>query len=378
MSTLSRCVRIGAVVVCVTLAVAAASARADVDTRRAQLAYQTLQRVYFDPRSGDYRLTPGAPAGSHAWPFSQALAATIAFAQLRGVGSAAARTVVARLRQLDRRFGAHGVYRAAPGADVYWDDNEWIAEDLLDWDAFRDSPASRRKAARIFAALTEAWDDDPQKPCPGGVQWTAAPGNGDRNTVSTANGAIVGLRLYLLTHDSTYLAWAERMIAWVEQCLHGPDGLYWDHVGGRGVVDRTEWSYNQGSMLEAYQLLYAATGDPSDLARAESIADATLAAFRGRWATEPPAFAAIFFRRLLQLAAVAGRADYVAAARRYAAHLWQAPRGQLFAQAALVQLYARLALTGAAPAQQAAAPAPAGPLRAGSAGSSSTAPPSGR
>ncbi|HET8752058.1 MAG TPA: glycoside hydrolase family 76 protein, partial [Gaiellaceae bacterium] len=193
---------------------------------------------------------------------------------------------------------------------------------------------------------TRAWDGDATKTCPGGVQWADVPGNDDRNTVSTANGAIVGLRLYRLTGRAAYLRWSERMLGWVENCLHGSDGLYWDHVGGDGRIDRTEWSYNQGSMLEAYRLHYAITGDRADLRRAESIADATLAAFRGRWSTEPPIFAAIFFRRLLTLSAVDGRRGYVAAAQRYADRLSRAPRHRLFAQAALVQLYAALAARG--------------------------------
>lgn len=315
----------------------------DKDARRARAAYRSLNRVYLDGTSGDYRQTPRGRVGSHAWPFSQALAATIGVARLGGARSQAGHAVTARLRKLDRRFRAGGVYRAVPGGDVYYDDNEWIAEDLLDWDAVRRSPPARRKAARIFHALTQAWDGDSRKTCPGGVQWTNAPGNDDRNTVSTANGAVVALRLYLLTHRAAYLAWARRMVGWVERCLHDPDGLYGDHIAGDGTIDNTEWSYNQGSMIEAYRLLYAATGDRADLAQAESIADATLAAFRGRWSHEPTAFAAIFFRRLLALAGEDGRSNYVAAAQRYADRLWIKPKPQLFAQSAVVQVYAALA-----------------------------------
>jgi predicted alpha-1,6-mannanase (GH76 family) len=330
--------------VCAVLASsAAAHGVTDKDARRARLAYRSLERIYLDRRSGDYRQTPRGSAGSHAWPFSQALAATIAVARVSRAGSAAHRAVPARISELDRRFRAHGVYRAAPGGDVYYDDNEWIAQDLLDWNAVHSSPSARRKAERIFRAVAVAWDDNPQKACPGGVQWTNAAGNDDRNTVSTANGAIVGLRLYLLTHRAGYLGWAKRMVSWVESCLHDPDGLYGDHIAGDGTVDRTEWSYNQGSMIEAYRLLYAATGNRADLTRAESIADATLASFHGRWSGEPTAFAAIFFRRLLTLAAVDGRRGYVAAAQRYADRLWTTSRPQLFAQAAVVQVYAALA-----------------------------------
>jgi hypothetical protein len=304
-----------------------------------------MERIYFVPHTGDYRVTPRGRAGSHAWPFSQALAATIEVARLGG-GSGANRAVPQRLRTLDSRFRWHGVYRAAPGGDVYYDDNEWVAQDLLDWDAARASPVARRKAEQLFQAITRAWDTDPQKRCAGGVQWTDASGNDDRNTVSTANGAIVGLRLYLLTRRAAYLSWSQRMLGWVERCLRDPDGLYGDHVSGRGRIDRTEWSYNQGSMLAAYRLLYAATGDRTDLARAESIADATLSSFRGRWSKEPPQFGAIFFRRLLELAAVDGRSRYVAATQAYADRLWKVPRRQLFAQAAVVQVYAALAARG--------------------------------
>jgi hypothetical protein len=329
---------------CVVFAsVAAASRHSGVDEKRARLAFGAMERIYLDRASGDYRQTPHGGVGSHAWPFSQALAATIEVARLGSARSAASRAVPSRLRKLDSRFRAHGVYRAAPRGDVYWDDNEWIAQDFLDWDALHRSEAARRKAAQIFHFVTRAWDPDPQKACPGGVQWTDAPGNDDRNTVSTANGAVVGLRLYLLTRRPAYLRWSRQMIAWVEGCLHESDGLYGDHVGGDGRIDRTEWSYNQGSMLEAYRLLYKATGQRTDLTQAEAIADRTLAAFHGRWSHEPAVFAAIFFRHLLDLAAVDHRKNYVAAARRYAGQLWVKPHPQLFVQAAVVQMYAALA-----------------------------------
>ena len=105
-------------------------------------------------------------------------------------------------------------------------------------------------------------------------------------------------------------------------------------------------------------LLYELTGDTSALARAEQIADAALARFAGRWANaEPPEFAAIFFRNLLALAGADGRANYVAAAESYGDAAWRSARNartglfafsgktRLLEQAALVQLYAALAVT---------------------------------
>lgn len=243
----------------------------------------------------------------------------------------------------------------APVGAVFLDDNEWIAEDLLDWNVYRRNPGAVAEARGIFTGVVQAWDSDVSSTCSGGVYWTTASGVGDRNTVSTANGALVGLRLYALTRRPVYLYWSRRMLDWLDACMLGPDGLYWDHVRADGTVDHRVWTYNQGSLVGAYLTLYETTGDVTALARAERLADATIAAFAGdRLAAEPPEFAAIFFRRALDLAAVDGRSTYVAAAQAYADDAWNRLRDpatglfsqRLLGQAAFVQLYAQLALTG--------------------------------
>jgi hypothetical protein len=340
--------------------VLAFSSRADVDSTRAARSYAAMQRWFFDPHTGGWRETPGSKPGEHAWPSSQALAAMLELARLPRTGAVVTRAAAAEVTRLRQRFGTGHVYAAWPGGAVYWDDNEWIALDLLDWNAIHSNPAARTAALNVFGAVARAWDDDGTKPCAGGVQWTDAPGNDDRNTVSTANGAVLGLRLYRLTHRPVLLWWSERMLAWLDQCMLSPNGLYWDHIDGSGAVDRTQWSYNQGAVLGAYVLLYQTTGQAPALAHAEAVADAALAYLGPRWSSEPPAFAAIFFRYLLQLAAADGRSAYVAAARSYADREWRTARNpktglfssggqaRLLDQAAFVQLYA--ALAAAAPA----------------------------
>jgi predicted alpha-1,6-mannanase (GH76 family) len=249
-----------------------------------------------------------------------------------------------RFAFLDRRFRSGQLYTAVPNGYVYYDDNEWIALDLLDWNNLRTRSIAVGKAAAIFAAVGAAWSSNTTWTCPGGVPWTTAPGRLGRATVSTANAAVLGLRLYQLDPQPLFLEWSTRTLTWLDQCMLAPNGLFWDNIQPAGSVDQTEWSYNQGSVMEAYRLLYLATGNPADLARAESVADVTLAAFSSRWPSEPPEFAAIFFRRLLSLAALDGRSDYVAAAQAYANQLWKRPRHSLLEQAALVQLYAALAM----------------------------------
>ena len=336
-------------------AVAAAPVRADSrDAARAAASFSAMQRYLFDRRSGDYRERVGGAPGSHAWPFSQALAANIAIAGLPRLGVQA--PVRARFATLERRFRSAAVYVAWPHGDLYLDDNEWLAQDFLDWSELAGGAAARARAAAIFNAVVDAWDDVASHPCSGGVFWTTSPANRDRNTVSTANGALVGLRLYAATKQARYLAWSQRMLAWGDRCMLGPDGLYWDHIDLDGKLDRTHWSYNQGSVIGANVMLYTLTGDSQALARAEQIADTALAYFADRWTSgEPPAFAAIFFRNLFALAAADGRQDYVAAAESYGDAAWTSARvartglftftgkTRLLDQAALVQLYAALA-----------------------------------
>jgi hypothetical protein len=328
---------------CVVVLLFGVSLASAADRARARMAYAAMERRFFDRRSGDYRDIAGGPVGSHAWPFSQALAATLEVAPLESPRSHMSRVLRQRFVLLDRRFRSGQLYTTWPQGYVFYDDNEWISFDLLDWNDLHAHPKAVLAAESVFAAVASAWSSDPAFACPGGVPWTAAPGVLNRNTVSTANAAVLGLRLYLLSRQPSLLQSSTRMLAWLDQCLRAPDGLFWDNIGPAGTVDQTEWSYNQGSVMEAYRLLYLATGDQADLARAESIADATLATFDGRWLSEPPEFAAVFFRRLLNLAALDGRTPYVATAQAYANQLWSQRHHSLLEQAAVVQLYAALA-----------------------------------
>ncbi len=345
-----------AVAAFVAVVTAAGPANASVASARAAASLAAMERLLFVRGAGDYRETVGARAGTHAWPFSQALAAHIAVKSVLPHDAGVA--VRARLRQLER-FDDGSTFTAWPGGHVYLDDNEWLAQDLLDWNTISHDRSALLRAQRLFDAVVAAWDTVADHPCAGGVRWTTASMNQDRNTVSTANGALVGLRLYRATDDHHDLAWSKTMLAWVERCLRGNDGLYWDHIDSDGNVDRSEWSYNQGSMLGAYLELYRATGDMSALQRAQTIGDAALQHFAARWQNgEPPEFAALFFRNLLQLAAFTGRTDYVDAAEAYGDAAWtdaRNPATGLFAfgrptrlldQAALVQLYAALATAG--------------------------------
>lgn len=344
----------------IAVLVAVPPAPASRDGERAALAHWAMRHAFLDGRTGLYREVEGQPAPATAWPYSQALSATIALSSVPSLGRRflpIARDRVAKLSRYARGDGSYAA-GAGPSGDVYFDDNEWIALELLAWHERTGDQRSLAIARRLFQLVIRAWDGDESHPCPGGVFWTTAGGNDDRNTVTTATGALVAMRLYEATHATSYVRWARRMLGWVEQCMAAPNGLLWDHIRLDGGVDRTQWSYNQGTAIGAYVLLFRLTGDVAALDRARDLADRSLAYFdRTPHGDEPPYFLAIFFRNLLALGEVDRNPRYRAEAQAYADAVWtdlRDPRTGLFSfeaagpetlleQAAVVQLYAALA-----------------------------------
>ena len=346
------------------LAAADVPARGDANAERAAASYAALQRYFLVPRSGLYRARYPGRSLAQAWPFSQALGAAVRMAGLPRVGGRYAPHVERRLRPLGRYWSAAApaAYRSqvGPAGDVFYDDNEWIALELLEWYDLAHGRFALGRAERIFRLVVSGWDGDESHACPGGVFWTTAAGVTDRNAVTTAGGALLALRLYEETRRPGYLAWGRRMYDWTSSCLLAPNGLVWDHLSPDGIRDERQWSYNQGSMIGASLLLFRLAGDTDGLTRAEAMADAALASLdRTPTGPEPPYFLAVFYRHLVELADLDGRSQYREDAERYADSVWTTvrdrktglfrfgPRGSvdLLEQAAMVQIYAALAAT---------------------------------
>lgn len=366
LACLSRWPAVSLLIVVVLVAVggAAADPSHDLARQRALASYAAMQKYFYSPATRSYTGTYPAGKRAQAWPYSQALWATVDLARLPGVGGEFRGDLLQRIRSLSaynrpqpRRPDEYAPVYGGQG-NVYYDDNLWIALALVRATGVLHDTATLAAARQIFTLVGDGWDTNASHPCPGGVFWTRSGNNHDRNTVTTANAALLAMLLYERSPSPLYLTWAERAYAWVQGCLGTPSGLVADHLDLKGRADPHTWSYNQGAMIAAGVRLFKATGKRRYLADAERTASASLAAIGDPLASgEPAVFLAIFYRDLLDLAQVDGRPDRRAALERFADEAWARARDPktglfhfghgptLLDQAAMVQVYAELATT---------------------------------
>jgi hypothetical protein len=359
---------------------------------RAEQAYVAMQRQFWTG-DGLYRRDgrlhwPGAAA--HLWPFARALVATL---DLAGVsadlvkGFDADAAIGQHLQALERYWDPTGD-APAYSSDIlgtrlrgerYYDDNAWVGLALVQLERLRPGAGSLERAADLLRFAVAGWDRRQNVPSPGGVFWVEqgrglGASNHDRNTVSNAPNAELGLHLAELTGSATGAGSAggvgpEDMYAWVNATLDSSargaapaTGLFWDKLRGDHTVDKLFWTYNQGSMIGANVLLWRAAGANAKaryLARAEAIAGKALRHYAGALEGQPPAFNAIFFRNLLVLYAATGdtglRAQIIETMCGYADRAWADRRDRrdrfhfpgagatLLGQSAMVQVLALLA-----------------------------------
>lgn len=320
-------------------------------------AWAALARRFGRAGRGDrarpgYRRSEGLHlpgADEHVWPLARAFVAALDLAGIPGQrcppGAPALDPVIGtHLAALERYLDPAQrpiAYRSDPvgvrrGGDRYHDDNAWIGLGLVQLERLRPGAAGLDRARELFAFACSGWDERTDVPCPGGVFWVEqgvgiGRRNHDRNTVSCAPNAQLGLHLALLgAAGKAEVADAERMIAWVHGALATAEGtLFRDKIRGDGSIDVALWSYNQGSMAGA-ELLRHRLGRDGALARAQTVTRAVLDWAPERLASQPPAFNAILLRNLLAVAAASDDAALTEGVRRqllaYAAWLQAQPR----------------------------------------------------
>ncbi|MDF2513738.1 MAG: alpha,6-mannanase [Herbinix sp.] len=106
-------------------------------------------------------------------------------------------------------------------------------------------------------------------PVNGGVFWGFGPdgmGKGHKNSCINYPTIIAALKFYEITGNVDYLNKATDIYNWARTHLfNASTGSVPDLISDQGVVDWTNYTYNQGTMIGAASMLYLATGNISYL-----------------------------------------------------------------------------------------------------------------
>ena len=204
------------------------------------------------------------------------------------------------------------------GTDKYYDDNAWVASDLVT--AYRATGDARflDKARATQAFVLSGWDDA----LGGGLYWKLD--RQSKNTCSNAPGAAAALDISQATGDQVQLGWALKIKSWVDEHLQDTDGLYWDNVTLKGEIGKTKWTYNTALMIRTDLLLYRLKGDRSYLAEARRLSDASLTAWTDpatgtlQKTEDSPRFTNYLCEALLRLYDATHDVKYLNAVRRQA------------------------------------------------------------
>jgi hypothetical protein len=157
-------------------------------------------------------------------------------------------------------LGHNGIsgYDVQPGpkeSDRYYDDNAWIVLALLELHELAKDQKHLDRAEETHRFVMSGRDEK----FGGGLYWRETPRE-TKNTCTNAPAIVSALRLHQITREPQHLKDAVELYEWTKKTLQDEDGLYWDHVGPGGKIDRRKFAYNTAVMIRAACLLHQITG----------------------------------------------------------------------------------------------------------------------
>ena len=238
---------------------ASSSHATDPYEEHAALAIQTLQ-AWYDLDTGLYKTTGW-------WNSANAITALADYAKV--TQSHEYDFVFSNTLSLAQKTSTGFINR-------YYDDEGWWALAWLDVYGITHDRRYLEAAQFIFADMTYGWDST----CSGGIWWSK-----DRKYKNAiANELFLSVAAQLANaagntpERATYLTWATREWSWfahsgmINKNHLVNDGL----TAGCENNQKTTWTYNQGVILGGLAALNQAKHDPSLLAEAKAVAEATL------------------------------------------------------------------------------------------------------
>jgi rhamnogalacturonyl hydrolase YesR len=273
---------------------------------------------------------------SFLWPFSGVFSATNVLMKMPALKfkyKPYQDTLVMGIEQYRDTVRKPEGYQAYPvkfeKADRYYDDNGLVGIDYMESYFNTKNPLYLQRAKNVFKFILSGWNND----VGGGVTWLE--GHNDQKPACT-NGmaSLTALKIYEGSKDKYYLDQGKRFYAWMYNTLRdSTTGIITNDVKLDGKQNRTFWSYNTGSLIEAAALLYRFTGEKKYLNQAQQLA----ADSYGYYKSVPhdknlvmhidlPWFITVLFRGYEALYKIDGNYKYLAAIEHDLNYAWKNSR----------------------------------------------------
>ncbi|MCC8172261.1 MAG: AGE family epimerase/isomerase [Parabacteroides sp.] len=264
--------------------------------------------------------------------------------------------------------GYSSYIHTAPQSDRFYDDNLWLGIDFTNAYAETREKKYLRKAQLIWEFIESGTDNR----LGGGIYWCEQK-KVSKNTCSNAPAAVLALKLFEATRDSTYLSKGRELYDWTKKRLQdSSDCLYFDNISLEGKIDKSKYAYNSGQMMQAAALLYRLTGNRNYLKDAQNIAKGCYNYFFTSFVPEQGEpfkllkkgdrwFTAVMLRGFIELYRIDHNKAYLDSFSDNLDYAWKYARDSkgffdtdfsgkthdgrkwLLTQAAMVEMYARLA-----------------------------------
>ncbi|TWR29615.1 hydrolase [Mucilaginibacter pallidiroseus] len=310
---------------------------------------------------------------SFLWPFSGMFSATNVLMKvpaLKGKYKKFQDSLVTGVEQYRDEVRKPAGYQAYPvkleKSDRYYDDNGLVGIDYMESYFNTKNPLYLLRSKEVFKFIESGWNED----MGGGVMWLE--GHNDQKPACTNGMAtLTALKIYEGSKDVYYLNQGKKFYNWMYTTLRDSTGVIANDVKPGGKLNRTFWTYNTGSLIEAAVLLYKFTNDKQYLQQAQQLAADSYKHFSSvahdknlTLHIDLPWFVTVLFRGYEALYKVDGNYKYLAAIEKDLNYAWQNTRDKygytthswttkpdeiskpkwLLDEACIAELYARLSL----------------------------------
>ncbi|QQL49987.1 glycoside hydrolase family 76 protein [Mucilaginibacter ginkgonis] len=273
---------------------------------------------------------------SFLWPFSGVFSATNVLMRIPGqknVYKPYQDSLIAGIEQyLDVVRKPEG-YQAYPvkleKSDRYYDDNGLVGIDYMESYFNTKNPVYLARAKNVFRFIMSGWTED----LGGGVFWVE--GHPDQKPAcSNGMALLTSLKIYEGCHEKYYLDQGKKFYNWMYTTLRdSTTGMITNDIKPGKGLNRTFWSYNTGSLIEAAVMLYRFTGKESYLIQAKALAKDSHAFYKAAkhdehltYRIDLPWFMAVLFRGYEALYKVDKNDLYISALEHDINYAWENSR----------------------------------------------------